>query len=150
MKIGNVEVTTCKEVLVLPRVDADIIFTASAVTTMDTFEKLVPEPKAPGIRTKEGFRPDTKDETYQQLVQLRGDQRFAYIVIKSLEPSNIEWDKVNIEDPGTWSSWRDELKAAGISDVEINRIIACVLQANALDEDKLKEAREVFLLGRAQ
>jgi len=76
-----------------------------------------------------------------------GELRFAYMVLKSLEPSDIEWEKVNAADPSTWLGWQDELKEAGISQTELNRIIVCVMQANALDEDKLKEAREVFLRG---
>ena len=72
------------------------------------------------------------------------------MVIKSLEPSGIEWVKTNVSDPSTYTEWSDELKMAGLSDVEVNRIIMCVMQANSLDEDKLKAAREVFLLGEEE
>jgi hypothetical protein len=151
MKIGNVEITRCEQVLVLPRLDSeDIVFRATAVSSMDEFNAICPEPKAPGIRTKDGFKPDTKDEGYQQLVSLHGDKRLAFIVIKSLEPSNIEWDEVNIEDPTTWTKWQEELLDAGLSNIEANRVVACVMEANALDEGKLKEARDSFLLGLAQ
>jgi hypothetical protein len=151
MKVGSVEITRCEQVLVLPRLDSeDIVFRAVAVSSMDEFEAICPEPKAPGIRTKDGFKPDTKDEGYQQLVSLHGDKRLAFIVIKSLEPSNIEWDEVTIEDPTTWTKWQEELLSAGLSNIEANRVVSCVMEANALDEDKLKEARDSFLLGLAQ
>ena len=150
MKIGDVEVTPNEEVLVLPRPSKDIVIRAKALTSMDEFEALCPAPKAPGIRTKEGFRPDTEDETYRGLVSLYNQQRMHFLVINSLEPSEITWEKVKSDNPSTWSLWSEELKEAGLSDVECGRIIRCVLAANSLDEEKIKAAREVFLRGRAQ
>lgn len=150
MKIGGIEVQgPCEEILVLPRLSGDIVIKAQAVMDMEPFEKMCPAPTAPGIRTKEGFRPNLKDENYLKFCLIHADQKLAYIVLKSLEPSQIEWQRVKLEDPGTWKEWSKELKEAGISDIEINRIVACVMQANALDEDKLKAAREVFLRGQA-
>jgi len=152
MKIGGVEVEgPAEEVLVLPRLEGEnIVIRARAVLDMDEFEALCPTPVPPGIRTKEGFKPNEKDETYRQRVAQHGELRFAYMVLKSLEPSEIEWEKVNIDTPATWVDWQDELKEAGVSSTEVNRIIVCVMQANALDEAKLKEAREVFLHGPVQ
>jgi len=151
MKIGGVEVKGPNmEILVLPRLEEDIIIRAAAVTSMKEFNDLVPEPKAPGIRTKDGFKPNINDETYRQQTEHYNSQRLAYLVIVALEPSEIEWTRVNISDPSTYLEWDEEFRTAGLSDVEINRIIMCVMQANALDEDKLKAAREVFLLGRAE
>ena len=149
MKIGGVELTgPAEEVLVLPRLEGnDIVIRAQAVMDMDAFEVLCPAPKPPGIRTKDGWKPNDKDESYKQRVTKHGELRFAYMVLQSLKPSEIEWEKTNIDDPSTWSNWDDELKQAGISGTEVNRIIVCVMQANALDETKLKEAREVFLRG---
>lgn len=149
MKIGGVEVKgLCEEILVLPRLDGDIVIRARAVTDLETFEKMCPAPVAPGIRTRDGFKPNLKDENYMQLQANYIAQKLAYICLKSLEPSEIEWTNVKLEDPSTWKDWQDELKAAGISEIECNRIVACVMQANALDEDKLKTARDVFLRGQ--
>lgn len=149
MKIGGVEVQgPCEEVLVLPRLTGDIAFRARAVLDMDMFNKLVPEPQAPGIRTKDGFRPNVKDENYMKMLEHYAEQKLSYIIIKSLEPSEIEWDKVKLEDPGTWHGWTEELKTAGISDIECNRIVGCVMMANSLDEAKLRQARENFLRGQ--
>jgi len=151
MRIGGLEVKgPNEEVLVLPRLDGNIVIKAQAVVDMGEFEKLVPEPKAPGKLTKDGWVPTPNDETYRQKVTKFNEQRFAYMVLQSLLPSEIEWEQVQYDNPKTWMRWEDELRAAGLSDVEVNRVTICVMQANALDEAKLKEAREVFLLGLAE
>ena len=149
MRIGGIEIKgPAEEVLVLPRLEGnDIVIRAQAVMDMDTFDALCPVPKPPGVRTKDGWKPNEKDETYQERVTQHGERRFAYMVIKSLEPSEIEWETVDLGDPSTWLGWTDEFKKAGISSTEVNRIIVCVMQANALDEAKLKEARDLFLRG---
>jgi hypothetical protein len=149
MKIGGIELKgPAEEVLVLPRLGGDdIIFRACAVMDMDAFEAMYPEPKAPGRRTKNGWELNENDETYTEQVAKRDEIRFAYLVVKSLEPSKIEWEQVDMDKPDSWLCWSDELKAAGVCSTEINRIVVCVMQANALDEAKLKEARSAFLLG---
>jgi hypothetical protein len=151
MKIGGVILKgPNEEILVLPRPDQDIVFRARAVVSMDEFEALVPVPEAPGILTRDGMVPQLEDETYLQKLSNYNDQRFAYMCIRSLEPSEITWEKVIRDNPKTWKLWDKELREAGLSDVEVNRVIRCVMQANSLDEDKLKEAREVFLRGAAE
>jgi hypothetical protein len=149
MKIGGVELMgPCEEVLVLPRLNTDdVVIKARAVMDMDAFDVICPVPTPPGVRKKGGFAPNLKDKTYLQQVAQRDEIRFAYMVIKSLEPSEIEWETVDMDRPDTWLKWSDELKEAGISATEVNRVIACVMQANSLDEAKLKEARELFLRG---
>jgi hypothetical protein len=71
-------------------------------------------------------------------------------VVRSLAPSNIEWDIVDPENPKTWTSYVKDFKAAGLTSIEINRIVQCVMRANSLDEEKLELARKVFLHGQAQ
>ncbi|KPK53351.1 MAG: hypothetical protein AMS22_07505 [Thiotrichales bacterium SG8_50] len=139
-----------EEILVLPRPEGNIVFRARAVTSMDEFEALVPVPKAPGVLTKEGMIPQLEDETYLQKLTNYNEQRFAYMCIKSLVPSDIEWETVTLDNPKTWKNWEKELREAGLADTEVNRVVRCVMAANALDESKLKEAREVFLRGEAE
>jgi hypothetical protein len=67
----------------------------------------------------------------------------AHIVIRSLLPSQIEWDTVQLDNPSTWANWDSDLKSAGLSEMECNRVLALVLEANCLDEAKLRKAREV-------
>lgn len=151
MRIGGMKIEGLnEEILVLPRLNEDIVIRAQAISNMDAFDALVPEPKAPGKLTKDGWVPVLNDETYKSRMKLYGEQRFAYMVIASLIPSDIEWDKVDLDNPKTWRGWEQELKDANLSVVEVDRITVCVMRANALDEDKLKEARELFLLGMAE
>lgn len=151
MKIGGVEVNApAQEVVVLTRASGNIPITCQAVLDMTPFNVLCPEPKAPAMLVKGGFQKNTNDPGYIAKARQHGDLRFAYIAIKSLEPSEIEWKNVSLDDPSTWLDWEKELRDdAKLSSVEINRIVLCIMQANSLDERKLKEAREVFLRGLA-
>jgi len=150
MKIGGQEVNgPAEEVLVLPRSNGDIIFRAEAVLDMDPFIAMCPMPKAPGVLTKDGFRPNTDAPAYRSELNRHSQLRFSYIAIHSLAPSAIEWDSVDFDNPSTWSNWETDLRKSGFSGVEIQRITVLIMQANALDEGKLKAAREAFLLGQA-
>lgn len=150
MKIGGKDVRGPNiEVLVLPRGEDDIVLKAQAVLDFDEFDKLCPEPKPPGRRTRNGWEPNTKDETYRSLIDTHNAQRIAFMVLHSLEPSNIEWETVDMNNPSTWTNYVQDFRKAGFSSIEVNRIVQCVMRANALDEAKLEEARKVFLSGQA-
>lgn len=149
MRIGGVEVTPCEEVLVLPRSNAaDIVFRAVPVAINEDFKRLVPEPVAPLIQKKNEKYRDTTDKEYLDAIGRRANMKFAYMVIRSLEPSNIEWDEVDAEKPSTWLKWDKELKDAGLSETECNRVANTVMVANSLDESKIKAARDAFLRGQ--
>jgi len=150
MKIGNVTITPNEDFLVLPRPGDDIVFRALAVDSLEEFEAMCPMPEAPGVRKAGGFERDKKDPAYRALVEVRNEQRMHYLVIRSLECNEIEWDNVDVTQPATWKNWSDELKAAGLSDVECGRVVTCVLNANSLNEAKVQEAIDSFLLGRDQ
>lgn len=149
MKIGGVECTApAMEVLVLTRATGNIAIKCQAVLDMTPFHAMCPEPKAPSMLVKGGWKKNTDDPSYLQMASKHGDMRFAYIALKSLEPSEIEWVTVKQDDPSTWTNWEKDLRDhAKLSSVEINRIVLCIMQANSLDERKLKEARDVFLRG---
>lgn len=149
MKVGGVEVTKCEEVLVLPRIHgADLVFKAQAVPSMEYFDDICPKP-TPGKRlVKGGQKEDHITDSFVKELEEWGKRRYAYICVKSLEPSEIEWDKVDLEKPSTWNGWMDEMREAGLSDTEINRVQTLVLDANALNESKLKAARDSFLRGQ--
>lgn len=150
MRIGGVLVEgPTQEVLILPRGEQVLVIRAQAIN-LDEFDVLCPEPKPPGKLTKDGWVPMPEDENYRQLIQNHNEKRIAYLVVKSLEPSDIEWDKVQIENPRTWTEYVNDFKSAGLTTIEINRIVQCVMQANSLDEAKLEQARKVFLLGQAR
>lgn len=136
------------EIIAIPRGNSeDIILMAQAVLDMSPFDKMCPTPLPP-IRKIDGIDvPNLKDKNYQQQVGKHAEKRMAWTVITSLEATEgLEWEKVDAGDSSTWLNLRSELKDSGFSDVEINRIIGGVVTANALNEDKIEEARERFLL----
>jgi len=148
MKIGGVDVNSpCEEVLILPRLQGDVVIKARAVMSMDEFDKLCPEPAPKKVLRAGGWQENKDDPNYKSQMETYGEQRWNYIALKSLEPSEIEWEKVDLGNPRTWQNWTEELTEAGFSSVEINRITVCVMQANALDESKLEKARDAFLRG---
>ena len=99
--------------------------------------------------TRDGWVPLPEDSTYQQILADWGQKRLGYMIVKSLEPSNIEWDTVTLADPRSWKNWSTDLRNGGLSDTECHRVMNLMLEANCLDEAKLKKAREVFLAGEA-
>lgn len=149
MKIGGIDPKTlpAETVLVLPRGEEVIVFKARGLQDMDEFNKLCPEPTPPRKMTKDGLVADVTNSNYKTDMDHYGKRRLAYMVVKSLEPSEIEWDTVDVHVPGTWTNWEQDLKNAGLTTVEANRVIGLVLEANSLDESKLKQARDVFLRG---
>jgi len=151
MKIAGNEVTgPAEEVLVLPRPTLackEIVIRCKAVLDMEPFEAMCPEPKAKPVLMAGGFKPNEKDPGYLEQCENYAAMRFAYIATRSLEPSEIEWEKVKLDSPGTWTLWDEELKEAGLSVIEVNRVIMCIMAANCLDEAKLEAARDSFLLG---
>jgi len=150
MRINGVEVTGSEALLVLPRDKGDIPIKAVAVSISEEFDEKCPVPVAPMLQTKDGNKPDHNDKDFKVAMARRADMRFALMIVRSLEPSNIEWDKVNVDMPATWLTWRDELQKEGLSEVECNRIVGLVLEANSLDEAKIKAARDNFLLGQGE
>lgn len=151
MKIGGVQVTKCEELLVIPRADGDDIpIRAKAVAINEEFDKMVPEPTPPKIQKRGQTLDDLKDKDYVYACARRAEMRFAYMVICSLEPSNIEWDEVDPKSPATFLKWPEELQKAGLSETECNRIVGLVLAANSLDEDKIEAARQAFLRGQGE
>lgn len=149
MRIGGVDLNGPNvEIMVIPRQNGDIVFKAQTVPDFSEFESMVPLPTAPGKRTKKGFEKDTNAPSYKEEVARYDDLKFAYMIIKSLEPSEIEWEATDLEKPSTWLGWKDELRKAGLSEIETNRIQNLVLEANSLDEAKMKAARDAFLLGQ--
>lgn len=152
MKIGGIDPKTlCNEVvLVLPRGEDQIVFRAIGLKDMDDFDALCPQPKPPGKLTKDGWVANNTDPTYQQVQEVWTKKRLGFIVTRSLEPSDIEWDVVKLDDQRTWDKWEQDLHDGGLTQVECNRVLALVMEANALDEAKLQKAREVFLAGQGQ
>lgn len=140
-----------RDVVVIPRGDReDIVFTIEAVLDVDSFEQMCPLPKPPLRKMKGGVDvPVLTDPTYIKALDRHAEKRLAWLVLKSLEATEgLEWDKVDISDPSTWLLLREELREAGFSSVEVNRIISGAIAVNALSEAKIQAARDRFLLLR--
>jgi len=149
MKINGTPVTPPTEgLLVLPRSDKEFVFRSKPLPDFDKFNALVPLPEPPGVLTKDGWVPDVKDKNYVQVITNYHLQRNAFLVIHTLEPSNIEWDKVDINNPKTWNGWEKEMRDAGFTQPEVNCIFQFVIETNSLSEEKLRVARESFLRGQ--
>jgi hypothetical protein len=151
MKIGGIDPKTLptKEFIVIPRGDKGIVFWAQGLPDLDDFHRQVPEPKAPVAQTPTGVVANTKDPGYLATVAEYSKRRIGYLVVHSLKPSDIEWDTVKMDEPGTWANWEQDLKNSGLTQVECNLVFNLVWGANSLDEAKLKQARETFLRGTA-
>jgi len=152
MKIGGKEVMgASEEYLVLPRpTGEDIVIHAVAVMDMDEFNKMCPVPTPKRMLVAGGWKENVDDPGYLEMVLKHGQLNYAYMMLKSLEPSNIEWDTVDMAKPSTWLNWNKDLRNAGLTETEVNRIINCVSTANSLNEAVLEEARASFLRGLAK
>ncbi len=153
MRIGGVDPQTLptEVILVLPRGEAEIVFRAQGVPDYEPFNQMCPEPKAPIIhKPKIGWVDNLEEPGYKDMMATYGKKRLSWLVVTSLAPSDIAWDTVEVDNPKTWENWSEDMKKAGFSQVECNRIQQLVFEANCLDEDKLEQARESFLAGQQQ
>jgi len=153
MIINGREVTKANEdFLVIPRgADEPIVFQGSAIKLFDEFHALCKPPEAPVDLTRSGPVANENDKTYLNRMDNYLQQKLGWMVMKTLEPSKIEWSEaIDMEKCSTWTKWADELGEAGFTAAEQQRIMTFVLEVNSLSEKKLEEARADFLHGRAQ
>lgn len=139
-----------REIIAIPRADSDdIIFIAQAVLDYENFNALCPQPK-PGVKLMKGGEKqlDFENPTYKAELAAFSGRRYSWMVLESLKSSpGLEWETVDYSDPTTWKNFEKELKDSGFSDIEVNRILKGVSDANCLNEDKVEEARKRFLAG---
>ena len=140
-------------VLTLPRIDGQgneyLVTFQARPADLARFAELCPPPKAPPAVTRSGFVPeDTTDPRYLAALKSRRKTEWAFMIIDSLEPSNIEWETVKTDDPATWLGYETELKSL-FTAKEFDRIITLVARANALDDSYLDRANEFFFRSMA-
>lgn len=140
-----------KVVIVLPRNDGDIVFIAKGILDYDEFNKLCPIPEPPKIQRKgdEFFTPDFSDKKYQEAIQKYGAEKSAWMILKSLEDTEgLEFETVKKDDHTTWTGIYKEFKDSGLCDMEVNRILDGVMEANSLNDERVEEARNRFLASK--
>lgn len=150
MKIKGKEIKSSNiEFVVLPRNDGDIVFECHAVLDYKPFDLMCPEPKPPFKMLPGGQKLiNVEDAKYKEKLSAINLRKISWMVLKSLEPTGIEWDTVKMDDPETWGNYIADFQKAGFSEVEINRIVMGVMAACSLDEAKIEEARQRFLTSR--
>jgi hypothetical protein len=139
------------EMIVIPRGEDSIVFMAQAVLDSSELDAILIVPVPPRVMKRgEGSAPDFTDTKYVKAMDEYKDARLNWLILKSLSATKgLEWETVDMSDPKTWSLYETELKTAGFTNFEINRIIAGVFSANGLDENKIEQARKRFLAFQA-
>lgn len=95
--------------------------------------------------------PDFEDPKYVVSMNTYGENKTNWMVLKSLEATpEITWETVDKANPQTWGNYNKELEEAGFSEFERQRIIGLVMEANALSDRRIEEARETFLSAASQ
>lgn len=149
VRIGGLQINGPNEqLLVLPRGEGNVVFRARAILDWEPFYKACPEPLPPAKLTPKGKEVDLRDKDYLVAKEQHEKRKLAWLVLKTLEPSEIEWDTVKMEKDSTWCNYSKDLQNSGFSPVEINRIIGLVEECNCLNEDKLNWARNSFVAGQ--
>lgn len=153
MKINGQTFDAPNEALVvLLRKGEPVPFKARAVLDFSRFDLLCPRP-APKKITRPGGKVEElfNDKSFLAAFDHWGKLKTAYVIVEALKATpGLEWDTVKDDDSNSWLGWRKELETAFFTEQEIQKIIACVWEANGIDEAKLNEARERFLSGEAQ
>lgn len=138
------------EIIILPRGNEDLVFKAQAVLDTSAFDQLCPRPEPPKMMKRGGqLVSNVEDPGYQQAIQAYGKLRSSWMIIQSLRATDdLEWETVKYDDSSTWNGYEDELRKSGFAEMEISRLITGVMTANALNEDKIEEARNRFFAGQ--
>lgn len=135
-------------VIPIVRGEEEIYFMARAVVDMSEFDAVCKRPEPPMIQHKGQSQavPDSSDKKYLAQIEDYAKKRTCYMIIKSLSATpDLNWEKVVITNPDTYSSYAEELKSFGLLDMEIDRILQGVFEANGLNESKVEEAKKRFL-----
>ena len=121
-----------------------LAFKARGIRNYDEFDELCPMPSPKtGYLTKDGWQTDDKSPRYRDELKQWREKRFAYYVIKSLEPSGIEWDRVRLTTPETWKYYDEELRGV-LNEIELAKVHNLIDEANSLNAAKLEENRQTF------
>lgn len=152
MKLHGKQPGVHVEPIILPRPGGDLVFHCIAIDDFEDFEQLCPPPEPPKkILPDKSEIVNVQDPNYVKTLQNWSSKRVAYMVVKGLQDGTpeLEWEEVKLDDHTTWPKFRKELRESGLSDVEVNRIVAGCMTANSLSERAVQEARARFLASQA-
>jgi len=141
-----------RDVVVFPRPDGNLVFTAEAIQSWEEFEKLCPMPMPPMRLLPGGVQqPDVAAESYRKKLNDWGGLKTNYMVVKTLSPTDgLEWETVDLAKPETWGNWRKELEDSGFIENEVVHLLKLCSNVNAVSEEMMDRARESFLLEARQ
>ena len=148
MKINGKTIQGPNEVItIVTRQTGDLVFKARAILDYMKFDELCKVPTAPFKKMPDGTTfPDFDDKDYKVRIRTYSERKVGYMIIESLSATpGLEFDTIKINDPTSWENIEKEFKTAGLTEVEIQRVIASVWDANGLDNQKIEEAKNRFL-----
>lgn len=154
MKLNGVKVKSAyEEVVVFPRTGGpNLVFKARAIYDFEAFEKLCPPPEAPLIQFAGQDKPtqNVEDVNYLERFQKWAELKSHWMVLQSLRATpGLEWETVDYGDHTTWKNYQKEMSDAGLTPAEQARIVLIVSLVNGLDQSKIDEATESFLVAQA-
>lgn len=153
MKINGVKVKGAyEEVVVIPRQSGNLVFRARAVSDYSAFDKLCPQPKPPEIVYAGATRAvqNIEDPSFIEKFEKWAELKSHWMILESLKATEgLEWETVDYGKHETWENYAKEMSESGLTPPEQARIIQCVTIANGLDQSKIDEATESFLLSQA-
>jgi len=152
MKINGVKVNAPNVVPVpIIRETGDILILCGAVLDYEEFDQLCPRPE-PRVQTHaDGTEiPMVKEKAFLAKIEEWAEKRVAWRTIQSLKATEgLEWETVSDTDPESWANWREELKSACFSEMEVMRIQESIGRADGFSPEKIDEATKTFLAGLA-
>lgn len=131
-------------------IDNNFYFQAQAILDFTPLDTVLKEPKPPMLRRpNQPAVPNLDDPEYKLAMVAYDNDRTNWMVWNSLQlgTKNLEWETVSPSDRSTWVNWRQELKQAGLNDVEIQTVMNAALMANSFNPDLVEQARNHFLAG---
>lgn len=129
----------------------DLVFEATAILDFSEFLAICPEPSPPPRILAGGQKDfDFESPTYKKAREIWFSKRNDWTVLKSVENSpDIEWEKIKMNDPETWPLWRDEI-GLFLNPTQIMHLWNRIMLLNSIDEAKMEEARQRFLVTKSQ
>lgn len=142
-KLGKVRT----DYAVFKRPDGDVVLHLNPIPDPSEFEKIYPQPEVPTKMGKGGAKIQRLDDPgYLEKLKSYSEAKWAWIILQTIKDTpELEFEVVKLEDPNTWTKYREELKESGFTEGELLYLTRRILETNSLDQSKLDEARDAFL-----